>query len=307
MSGSHETAGSEQRCGFVAVVGAPNAGKSTLVNALVGAKVSIVTQKAQTTRVPVRGIFIEGRSQVVLIDTPGLFAPKRRLDRAMVEAAWSGAADSDLVAVLIDAQNSLERSLQPIVERLSAIALPRWLICNKIDAVERPKLLKIAGEANALVPFERTFMISSLTGDGIPDLKAALAKAAPAGPWHYPEDELSDTPLRTLAAEITREKLFQRLHEEIPYGLSVVPTSWKDLKDGSTRIEQTILVSRPGHRQIVLGKGGRTIKEISMAARAEIAEVVEHPVHLFLFVKVQEKWADDPEHYRDMGLDYPKD
>jgi GTP-binding protein Era len=187
------------------------------------------------------------------------------------------------------------------------LRLARWLVCNKIDAVARPKLLKLASEANALVAFERTFMISSLTGDGIGDLKAALASAVPAGPWHYPEDEISDAPLRMLAAEITREKLFQRLHEEIPYGLSVVPTGWKDLKDGSTRIEQTIFVSRPSHRQIVLGKAGRTIKEISMSARAEIADIVEHPVHLFLFVKVQEKWADDPAHYREMGLEFPKD
>lgn len=296
----------ETRCGFVALIGAPNAGKSTLINRLVGTKVSIVTHKVQTTRSIVRGIALHGATQIIFVDTPGIFRPKRRLDRAMVDTAWGGARDADVVALLIDAARGIADETSDILERLKEVRQPKLLILNKIDAVERPKLLALAQSASANAAFTATYMISALTGDGCDDLLDGLADAMPKGPWLYPEDQVSDLPLRNLAAEITREKLFLRLHDELPYVSTVETTSWEDRPDGSARVEQTIYVTREGHRKIVLGKGGQTIKAISMAARVEIAEAAEQPVHLFLFVKVRENWADDPERYREMGIEFPK-
>jgi GTP-binding protein Era len=295
------------RCGFVAIIGAPNAGKSTLVNQLVGAKVSIVTHKVQTTRSLVRGIFIAGSSQVVLVDTPGIFAPRRRLERAMVQAAWGGAMDADLVVLLVDAQKGLEEDAGRIIERLATSGRRALLALNKIDRVKKERLLELASEINARHTFDGTFMISALSGDGVESLQAHLASAVPPGPWLYPEEDISDAPLRSLAAEITREKLFLRLHDELPYQSTIATTAWQERKDGSVRIDQTIFVARDSQRQIVLGKGGQTIKSISTEARKELGQILERPVHLFLFVKVRESWSDEPEHYREMGLEFPKD
>ncbi|NJL08916.1 MAG: GTPase Era [Methylacidiphilales bacterium] len=296
------------RCGFVALIGAPNAGKSTLVNALVGAKVAIVTHKVQTTRALVRGIAMEGAAQIVLIDTPGIFAPRRRLDRAMVTTAWSGAADADLVCLLVDARRGLDPEIETILEKLAGVRQPRVLVLTKVDVVaEKPKLLELAAELNRRMAFEATFMVSAATGSGIDEMRSWLAQRVPEGPWHYPEDQVSDAPLRSLAAEITREKLTLRLHEELPYQSTVETTSWQTRPDGSARIEQTIFVERESQRKIVLGKGGETIKAISMSARKEIEEAVEAKVHLFLFVKVRENWSDDPERYREMGLEFPRE
>jgi len=294
------------RCGFVAVIGAPNSGKSTLTNALVGTKVSIVTHKAQTTRGPVRGIVLDGKSQIILVDTPGIFQPKRRLDRAMFASAWDRAGDADLVALVIDAKRGLDKSLEPLLKHLPEVRGPIIAILNKVDEVAKPKLLGLATEVSAIRPFDSVFMISALTGSGVADLKAYLAGAVPAEPWLYPADQLTDASLRQTAAEITREKLFLRLHDELPYSLTVETTAWKELKDGSVRVEQTIYVERESQRKIVLGAKGATIKEISMEAREEIGAMVEATVHLFLFVKVRERWGEDPERYREMGLDYPK-
>jgi GTP-binding protein Era len=295
------------RCGFVALVGAPNAGKSTLLNALVGSKVSIVSRKVQTTRALVRGIAIEGSSQLIFVDTPGIFAPKRRLDRAMVTTAWSGAHDADLVAVLIDARDGLDDEADAILDGLKDVRAPKALILNKIDIVDKPALLKLAEAANAKAKFDATFMISALNGDGVADLKSWLAERMPPGPYHYPPDQMSDAPIRQLAAEITREKLFERLHQELPYHSTVETEQWKELRKGDVRIEQTIYVERESQRKIVLGKGGQTIKAIGEAARKEIAEIAEAKVHLFLFVKVREGWGEDPERYRAMGLEFPKE
>jgi len=294
------------RCGFVALIGAPNAGKSTLVNRLVGTKVSIVSHKVQTTRSIVRGIAMVGRAQIVFVDTPGIFKPKRRLDRAMVETAWGGARDADLVAVLVDAAKGLTDDVSGLLAGLADVRQPKILLLNKIDLVRRETLLALADEANRVASFAQTFMISATTGDGLDDFLAYLAEAVPEGPWHYPEDEVSDVPLRSLAAEITREKLFERLHQELPYQATVETDQWREQKDGSVRVEQTVYVARDSQKKIVIGKAGATIKAISMAARAEIAEAVEKPVHLFLFVKVREKWAEDPERYRAMGIEFPK-
>jgi len=294
------------RCGFVALIGAPNSGKSTLTNALVGAKVSIVTHKAQTTRGPVRGIALVGDSQVILVDTPGIFQPKRKLDHAMAQAAWDRAGDADIVALVIDAARGLDEKLAPIVAHLPEVQRPAIAILNKIDLVKKPDLLRLAGELSALKAFDEVFMISALTGDGVADLKSYLAEAVPLGPWLFPEDQLSDASLRQTAAEITREKLFLRLHEELPYALTVETSEWKELEDGSVRIEQTIYVERESQRRIVLGAKGSMIKEIGQAARTEIAEIAGVPVHLFLFVKVRERWGEDPERFREMGLDYPR-
>lgn len=293
------------RAGFIALIGAPNAGKSTLLNQLVGTKVSIVTHKVQTTRAIVRGIAMHGSAQLVFVDTPGIFQPKRRLDRAMVDTAWGGARDADVIALLIDARKGLTEEVETILDRLADLRGPRVLILNKIDVAKREKLLTLAQAANERVAFERTFMVSALTGDGVADMLDYFAAKVPAGPWLYPEDEASDLPLRLLAAEITREKLFERLHEEIPYVSTVETELWEERKDGSVRIEQTIYVERDSQKAIVLGKRGATIKAISQAARAELLEIVERPVHLFLFVKVRENWADDPERYREMGLEFP--
>jgi GTP-binding protein Era len=298
--------GTNTRCGFVALIGAPNSGKSTLLNALVGSKVSIVSRKVQTTRALVRGIAIEGAAQIIFVDTPGIFAPRRRLDRAMVTSAWGGAGDADVVALLVDAQKGVEAEVEAIVSGLSKLKAPAILVLNKIDTVERSTLLKLTADLNARFAFRETFMISALTRDGLPHLKKQLAAMMPVGPWLYPEDQVSDAPLRLLAAEITREKLFERLHDELPYQSTVETDSWKELPDGSARIEQTIYVVRDGQKKIVIGEGGRTIKAIGQAARAEIAEAAEHKVHLFLFVKVRPDWADDPERYREMGLEFPR-
>jgi GTP-binding protein Era len=298
--------GTNTRCGFVALIGAPNSGKSTLLNALIGSKVSIVSRKVQTTRALVRGIAIEGAAQIIFVDTPGIFAPRRRLDRAMVTSAWGGAGDADVVALLVDAQKGVEAEVEAIVSGLSKLKAPAILVLNKIDTVERSTLLKLTADLNARFAFRETFMISALTRDGLPHLKKQLAAMMPVGPWLYPEDQVSDAPLRLLAAEITREKLFERLHDELPYQLTVETDTWKELPDGSARIEQTIYVVRDGQKKIVIGEGGRTIKAVGQAARAEIAEAAEHKVHLFLFVKVRPDWADDPERYREMGLEFPR-
>lgn len=297
-----------RRCGFIAVLGAPNAGKSTLVNTLVGTKVTIVSHKVQTTRVPVRGIAIEGKSQLVFIDTPGIFQPKRRLDKAMVEAAWGGAGDADVVALLVDAARGADADVERIVNGLSGRGRKRILVLNKVDRVaDKGALLALSAALSERLQPERVFMISALSGDGVGDLKSWLAGAVPEGPWHYPEDEVSDAPLRLLAAEVTREKIYKYLHDELPYATTVETTEWKVLRDKSVRIEQTIFVERDSQKSIVLGKQGRTVKQISSEARREISDIVERPVHLFLFVKVRENWGSDPERYREMGLDFPKD
>lgn len=295
------------RAGFVALIGAPNAGKSTLLNALVGSKVSIVSRKVQTTRALVRGIAIEGEAQLVFVDTPGLFQPKRRLDRAMVTSAWGGAGDADVVALLLDVRKGLDEENEAIFTRLPEFRQPKVLVLNKIDVIERSKLLDLAADLNGRLTFAHTFMVSALTGDGITDLRRQLGAMMPPGPWLYPEDQISDAPLRMLAAEITREKIYDRLHEELPYRSTVETDQWQQRPDGSVRIEQTIFVERESQRKIVLGKAGQTIKAIGQAARKDIAEIAEAPVHLFLFVKVRENWADDPERYREMGLEFPRE
>jgi GTP-binding protein Era len=296
------------RCGFIAVIGAPNAGKSTLVNQMVGAKVSIVSHKVQTTRVPVRGIAIEGNSQLVFIDTPGIFRPKRRLDRAMVQAAWGGAHDADIVVMLVDAAKGIEEDLERILSKLADAPHPKILVLNKVDRVtDKDRLLPLIAKISEKQTFDRVFLISALDGNGVADLKRYLAEKMPLGPWHYPEDEISDAPLRMLAAELTREKIYEFLHEELPYSTTVETTDWKPFKNGSVRVEQTIYVERDSQKAIVLGKGGQTIKNISSKSRNELAKILEHDVHLFLFVKVRENWGSDPERYREMGLDFPKD
>jgi GTP-binding protein Era len=295
-----------QRCGFVALIGAPNVGKSTLINALVGAKVSIVTPKVQTTRSLIRGIAIEGDAQLIFVDTPGIFSPRRRLDRAMVGTAWGSTQDADLVALLIDSRRGLKEDDEKILQGLGGIRPLKVLVLNKIDLVDKLALLALTREANQHAGFATTFMISALSGDGVSDLKRWLAAHAPAGAWLYPPDQISDAPLRQLAAEITREKLYLRLHQELPYQSTIETEVWKELKDGAVRIEQTLYVERESQRKIVLGKGGQTLKAIGTAARAEIAAAIEQPVHLFLHVKVREGWADDPERYRAMGLEFPK-
>ena len=302
-----DPAGEDTRCGFIALIGAPNAGKSTLINALVGSKVSIVSHKVQTTRMLVRGIAIEGTAQLIFVDTPGIFAPKRRLDRAMVTTAWSGAHDADLTVLLIDARKGIDDENRAIIDKMQEVSGKKVLLLNKIDLVEKESLLALAKAANERISFAATFMVSALNGHGVADLKTWLAGQVQTGPWHYPPDQISDAPMRQLAAEITREKLFERLHQELPYQSTVETESWKELKDGSIRIEQTIYVERESQRKIVLGKGGQTIKAIGADARKDIAEAAETPVHLFLFVKVREGWGDDPERYREMGLEFPKE
>jgi len=295
------------RCGFVALIGAPNVGKSTLVNALVGSKVTIVSRKVQTTRALIRGIVIDEGAQIILVDTPGIFLPKRRLDRAMVTTAWSGAHDADLVCVLLDAKAGLDEEANAILTKVASVDHPKILVLNKIDLVPREKLLALAKAANDRLGFAETFMVSALSGDGVADLRHALARMVPPGPFLYPEDQMSDAPMRQLAAEITREKIYQKLHQELPYQSTVETDSWTERKDGSVKIEQTIFVERESQRKIVLGKGGATIKSIGAASREEIAEILEVPVHLFLFVKVRENWGDDPDRYRQMGLEFPKE
>jgi GTPase len=369
--------GGEARCGFIAIIGTPNAGKSTLVNTLVGTKVAIVSRKVQTTRTTLRGIAIEGPSQLVFIDTPGIFAPKRRLDRAMVEAAWGGAGDADMVLLVVDAAKGLDEEVERILAKLAPVAgggrsnVPSPLVgkgqgegdlgegqgeggcrtsevgspstvghfpqgggesrrvgglagdqppgsappdrpgrlllaLNKVDRVRKERLLELAAEINASVPFSKTFMISALDGDGVADLKGYLARSVPPGPWHYPPDEVTDAPMRVLAAEITREKIYNRLHDELPYQIAVETTAWQE-QGKAVRVEQTIFVERDSQKRIVLGKGGAMIKQLSTESRKELSEVVERPVHLFLFVKVRENWGDDPARYRDLGLTFPKE
>jgi GTP-binding protein Era len=295
------------RCGFVALIGAPNVGKSTLVNALVGSKVTIVSRKVQTTRALIRGIVVENNAQIILVDTPGIFSPKRRLDRAMVSTAWSGAYDADLVCVLLDAREGVDEEADAMLDRLAGVQHEKILVLNKIDLVPRETLLALAKAANDRLKFARTFMISALSGDGVDDLRRALGEMVPQGPFHYPEDQMSDAPMRHLAAEITREKIFQQLHQELPYQSTVETDSWAERKDKSVRIEQTIFVERESQRKIVLGKGGATIKSIGAESRKEIAEILCVPVHLFLFVKVRENWGDDPDRYREMGLEFPRE
>jgi GTP-binding protein Era len=294
------------RCGFVALIGAPNVGKSTLLNSLVGAKVTIVSHKVQTTRTLIRGIAIVDQAQLIFVDTPGIFHPKRRLDRAMVTSAWGGASDADLVALLIDARKGIDEEAEAILAKLAEVRSPKLLVLNKIDLIDKPNLLALAQAANARAAFAATFMVSALSGDGVGDLKSWLGAHVPEGPFLYPADQISDAPLRQLAAEITREKLYLRLHQELPYQSTVETDSWTERPDGSVRIEQTIYVERESQRKIVLGKGGQAIKAIGEQARKEIAEITGTPVHLFLFVKVREGWGDDPERYRQMGLEFPR-
>jgi GTPase len=295
------------RAGFVALIGEPNAGKSTLLNRMVGAKVSIVTHKVQTTRARIRGVAMEGQAQIVFVDTPGLFRPRRRLDRAMVKAAWGGASDADVVVLLIEAHRGLTEGAKAIIERI-ADELPKGkpvaLAINKIDRVKAASLLGLAEEMNAAFPFAKTFMISAEKGYGVDDLRQWLAAELPEGPWFYPEDQIADLPMRMIAAEMTREKLTLRLHEELPYQLTVETEKWEDKPDGSTRIDQIIYVARDGHKGIVLGNKGETIKSIGQAARAEISAFLDRTVHLFLQVKVRENWLDEPERYSEMGLEF---
>lgn len=290
--------------GFVALIGAPNVGKSTLVNRLVGTKVSIVTHKVQTTRALIRGIITHNNTQIVLVDTPGIFTPKRRLDRAMVTTAWSGAKDADMVLVLVDAAKGPDEETEEVFASLSKVKQEKILVINKVDSVPRPSLLELAKKLNEGQQFSETFMISALKGTGCDDLLDYLAKKLPEGPWYYPEDQISDMPMRQLAAEITREKLYMRLHNELPYASTVETESWEERPDGSVKINQIIYVEREGQKKIVLGTKGETIKAIGQAARKELMEILEQRVHLFLFVKVRDHWSDDPERYREMGLDY---
>jgi GTP-binding protein Era len=302
-----EAAEHPTRCGFVAVVGAPNVGKSTLVNALVGSKVSIVTPKVQTTRALIRGIAIDGAAQLIFVDTPGIFSPRRRLDRAMVGTAIGSAHDADIVALVIDSRGGIKDDDEAILRALDDVRPVKVLVLNKIDLADKPALLAMTQKLNERAKFAATFMVSARSGDGVADLKTWCAAHVPAGPWLYPEDQISVAPLRHLAAEITREKLYLRLHQELPYQSTVETEVWKELKDGAVRIEQTIYVERESQRKIVLGKAGQTIKAIGAAARKDIAVAIEQPVHLFLFVKVREGWGDDPERYREMGLEFPKE
>jgi GTP-binding protein Era len=294
------------RCGFVALIGAPNAGKSTLINQLVGAKVSIVSRKVQTTRALVRGIAMKAAAQIIFVDTPGIFTPKRRLERAMVTSAWGGAGDADAVALVLDARKGVDEEAEAIIEGLKQIKQDAFLILNKVDLVERPSLLNLAEDVNARFAFKETFMVSALTGSGVPKVLERFAALMPMSHWLYPEDQVSDAPLRMLASEITREKLFERLHDELPYRSTVETDQWQERKDGSVRIEQTIFVERETQRMIVLGKGGQQIRTIGELARKEIGLEIEKTVHLFLHVKVREHWSDDPARYREMGLEFPK-
>jgi GTP-binding protein Era len=293
-----------QRFGLVAVVGAPNAGKSTLVNALVGQKVAIVTPKAQTTRTRLMGIAIAGDSQILLIDTPGIFEPKRRLDRAMVAAAWGSAQDADLIALVVDAKAGITRGVGEMVDRLRDRAEPKILVLNKVDLVDKASLLTLAAELDARAPFERIFMISASTGDGVGDLKQALAERVPEGPWHFPEEQVSDATDRMVAAEVTREQLYHQLHAELPYESAIETEKFEERPDGSAVIHQQILVARDSQKAIVLGKGGTRIRAIGEAARKELAELLGRRVHLFLHVKVNPKWEEDRGLYREIGLDW---
>ncbi|MCZ6845658.1 MAG: GTPase Era [Alphaproteobacteria bacterium] len=292
------------QCGVVAVIGVPNAGKSTLVNQFVGAKVTIVTHKVQTTRSRIRGIAIVGSAQVIYVDTPGIFAPRRRLERAMVDAAWSGAADADIVVLVVDARRGANDEVVHIIDGLNEKKRPAVLALNKIDTVKRETLLSLAEQLNGKGLFDEVFMVSALNGDGVDDLQAYLATKMPSGPWLFPEDQLSDLPQRLLAAEVTREKAYLYLHQELPYSLAVDTEDWQDFKDGSVRIGQVVYVERETQKGIVLGKGGQTIKRIRSEAQQELAELLERPIHLFIHVKVRANWVNDPGRYREWGLRY---
>ena len=296
----------ETRAGFVALIGEPNAGKSTLLNRMVGAKVSIVTHKVQTTRTRIRGIAMAGQSQIVFVDTPGLFRPRRRLDRAMVAAAWGGAADADIVVLLIEAHRGITDGVRQIIETLKEHqnSQPVALAINKIDRVEAKVLLALTKEMNELYDFTKTFLISAEKGHGVEDLKGWLAGELPKGPWLYPEDQIADLPLRMIAAEVTREKLTLRLHQELPYQLTVETESWEERKDGSARIDQIVYVARDGHKGIILGKKGETIKAVSQSARTDLEEFLGRKVHLFLQVEVRPNWLEESERYNEMGLDF---
>lgn len=298
-----EGAGS-QRCGVVAILGAPNAGKSTLVNALVGQKVAITSPKAQTTRTRVLGVALEGETQIILVDTPGIFAPRRRLDRAMVQAAWGGVQDADLIALVVDAKAGLGEKVEHIVKGLEARGEPKILVLNKVDVADKGKLLVHAQRLNERIAFHDTFFVSAATGDGLPEMKAAMAAAMPEGPWHFPADQVSSATDRMLAAEITREQIYHQLHAELPYAAAVDTEQYKEREDGSVEIHQQILVARASQRAIVLGKGGQRLKEIGSRARAELARLLGCPVHLYLHVKVKEGWDEDRSVYRDIGLDW---
>jgi GTP-binding protein Era len=309
-----EATSKKTRCGFVAVIGAPNAGKSTLVNALVGSKVSIVTPKVQTTRMPVRGVAIKGDAQIVFVDTPGIFKPRRKLDRAMVKSAWAGAGDADAVLVIVDApqlvaepEGLAARDTQMIVDGLKSAGRKAGLVLNKVDAMKRAELLPLVERLNDAQVFSDVFMISALSGQGVGDVADWCAARIPEGVWLYPADQAADIPSRLLAAEVTREKLYLRLHDELPYAASVETEVWTERKDGSVRIDQTIFVERDGQKAIVLGKGGKAVKAIGEAARKEMEEIFARRVHLFLFVKVRANWAESREHYRAIGLDYPEE
>ena len=294
----------QQRCGFIAVIGAPNAGKSTLVNTLTGTKVSIVSHKVQTTRFRVRGIVMRGTAQLVLVDTPGIFRPKKRIERSMVAAAWGGVDDADHVCLLVDSRKGLDEAVSGIVSQLKDSGRRATLVLNKVDLIKRDTLLTLSAALNDLFAFDRTFMVSALTGDGVEELLAHLETISPRGPWMFPEDEISDLPMRLLAAEITREQVFLQLHEELPYNATVVTEQWQERPDGSVRVEQTLLVGRDTHKGIALGKGGRKIKAIGAAAREELERLLEARVHLFLHVRVEERLWDSRETYAALGLDY---
>lgn len=302
------------RCGFAAIIGAPNAGKSTLVNALVGSKIAIVTPKVQTTRMPVRGVAVRGETQLVFVDTPGIFKPRRRLDRAMVNSAWAGAKDADAIVLIVDAPDLVTqpdglaaRDTHAIIAQLKATGAKAALALNKIDGMKRTDLLPLIERLGDADVFEDVFVISALKGDGVEDVASWCAARMPPGPWLFPEDQIGDITSRLLAAEITREKIYLRLHDELPYATAVESEKWEERKDGSVRIDQTIYVQRDGQKAIVLGKGGATIKKIGELARAELEEMFGRRVHLFLFVKVRENWAEEREHYREMGLEFPEE
>ncbi|MEM1316941.1 MAG: GTPase Era [Pseudomonadota bacterium] len=306
MSDNATASEAPSRAGFVALIGAPNAGKSTLINRLVGTKVSIVSHKVQTTRTVVRGITNRGNTQIVFADTPGIFQPRRRLDRAMVDAAWGGANDADMVCLLIDSERGIKGDAERILSQLTDVALPKVLLLNKIDRVPHDQLLVLIAKANEVVEFGQTFLISALKGDGCEDYMNYLEGALPEGPHLYPEDQISDLPVKMLAAEITREKIFLRLHQELPYSAHVEVEGWEERKDGSVKIDQVIYIQRTAHKKMVIGSKGETIKAISTSAREELSELLDRKVHLFLFVKVRENWIDDPERYVEMGLEFPK-
>lgn len=293
-----------QHCGLIAIVGAPNAGKSTLVNALVGQKVAIVSPKAQTTRTRVMGIAIEGDTQLILVDTPGIFTPERRLDRAMVAAAWEGAEGADLIALIVDGKGGIGPKVHTVIESLKDRRERKILILNKVDVADKPRLLGHAAKLNEILPFDETYFVSAQTGDGVPELKAALAAAMPECPWHFPEDQVSDATDRMLAAEVTREQLYLQLHQELPYSSAIETEQYKEREDGSVEIHQQILVERETQRAIVLGKGGTRIKEIGARARAELSRLMGVKVHLYLHVKVRPEWQEDRSLYREIGLDW---